>query len=185
MEELLASSTQKTFDLTRGQEIEGTIIQITEKEVTLDFGYKSEGVIPARDIPNLDSLKVGAKLKAFVEELENDSNQVVLGIQRTPKTVGVTKKSSGNGLSDEVWDKLKEKYTDATVKGTVTKVTQFGVFVQLEEGVEGLIHISKLGPDDDFKAGDSLSVTIDSFDAEKKRISLVPVITSTKGLIYK
>lgn len=182
MEELLASQS-KTLGLTRGQEIEGTIILLTDKEIMLDLGTKSDGILPARDLDGLDKLKVGDKLKAFVVEPENESGQVVLAVQKSVKPVSRSRNQSGNDLD---WDKISQKYQhDQIAKGVVTKVTQFGVFVQLEEGLEGLIHVSKLGPEDEFKSGEAVSVTIDSVDPDKRRISLVPVITSTKGLIYK
>jgi small subunit ribosomal protein S1 len=68
-----------------------------------------------------------------------------------------------------------------TVTGTITRLAPFGAFVALEDGVEGLIHISKLGdgkrihhPQEVVKQGQSLSVTIEKIEAEQRRISLVP-----------
>ena len=186
MEELLASQPKSTLDLTRGQEVEGQIILITDKEIILDLGVKSEGVIPCRDVPNVDSLKLGDKLRAFIIEPENESGQIVLSTQRSTKVAADSANSRrSHQVSELNWEKISQKYTDQIVKGVVTKVTQFGVFVQLEEGLEGLIHISKLGPDDDFKSGETISVSVDAIDTDKKRVALSPVITSTKGLIYK
>lgn len=184
MEELLASQPQKiTLDLTRGQEIEGEVVQITEKEIVLDLGAKSEGIIPIRDIDS-SKIKIGDKIKGFISEPENESHQIVLSLARSNRVTA----ESGKRIRPESnldFEKISQKYADQIVKGTVTKVTQFGVFVQLEEGLEGLIHISKLGPDDDFKPGETLSVSVDSVDTDKKRVALSPVITSTRGLIYK
>lgn len=183
MEELLASQPQKTtLDLTRGQEIEGEVILITDKEITLDLGAKSEGIIPIRDFDS-SKTKVGDRIKGFVVESENESHQIVLSMARSNRVAPDGKRVRPESNLD--FEKINQKYADQIVKGTVTKVTQFGVFVQLEEGLEGLIHISKLGPDDDFKSGDSISVSVDSVDTDKKRVALSPVITSTKGLIYK
>ena len=63
-----------------GQEVEGEVVAINDKEITLDLGTKSEGIIPTRDIPadQKASLKIGNKLKAFVHIVENDSGQVLL-----------------------------------------------------------------------------------------------------------
>lgn len=182
MEKLLASLSQTKLSLERGQEVEGKVILVTDKEIIVDLGTKSEGVIQTRDLPqDLKDIKSGQTIKAYVSEGENEYGQIMLSVQLPGKQTASTPK--GN---QQDWSKLAQKYpVEETVKGIVTKITQFGVFVKLEEGVEGLIHVSKLGPDDNFEAGQEVTVTIDSVDPEKRRISLVPVITSTKGLIYK
>ena len=186
MEELLASLPSTSLVLNRGQEIEGEIVAITDKEVTLDLGTKSEGVISARDIPEnqLKELKIGNKITAFVEELENESGQVVLSIHpaRPQGRPGQTPQK----IDDSIWEEAAKKYIQGEViKGTVSKTTPHGIFVKLEEGIEGLIHSSKIPAGQKYEEGSQISVIIDSVDSEKKRISLVPVITSTKGLIYK
>ena len=176
MEKLLASQPQQKLSINRGQEVEGKVVLITEKEIIVDLGTKSEGLISLNEVK--DKLpEIGDSVMAYVLESENESGQVILTIQRTTKT-----SNTSNTLSNN----LVNKYTpDEIVKGVITKVTQFGVFVKLEEGIEGLIHSSKLGPDDNFEPGQEISVMIDAVDLDKKRISLAPVITSTKGLIYK
>ncbi len=173
MEELLASQPQQKLSINRGQEIEGKVVLVTEKEIIVDLGTKSDGVIPLNEVK--DKLpKIGDSVLAYVLEPENESGQVILTIQRASKT------------NDTSTNNLINKYTpDQIIKGVITKVTQFGAFVKLEEGVEGLIHSSKLGPEDNFESGQEISVMVDAVDLDKKRISLAPVITSTKGLIYK
>lgn len=183
MEELLAlRSTQgKLLILSRGQEVEGVIIKVTNKEAVLDLGTKSEGIIQGGH-----NLKIGDSVKAFVVDPENESGQVVLALEKTIKKT--SQKSFGQKpfLTEEKWQQVRQKYkTDDIVRGVITKITQFGVFVKLEEGIEGLIHNSKLGPDDNFTVNQEVSVVIDGVDSDKKRISLAPVLTSTKGLIYK
>jgi len=79
---------------------------------------------------------------------------------------------------------VAEKYIqDEIYTGTVTKVSQFGVFVALEEGIEGLIHSSKVTAK--YEPGQKVQVTVDSIEPERRRIALSPVVTSTKDLIYK
>ncbi|MBI4038325.1 S1 RNA-binding domain-containing protein [Candidatus Daviesbacteria bacterium] len=177
MEELLASLSQKTLTLSRGQEVEGKVVQISDKEVIVDLDTKAEGVLPMANLQNPHEIKLGDKLTAQVVEPENESGQVLLSQQRSVK-----KQPSVN----MAWTTQVRQYPkDTVLKGTVTKITQFGIFVKLEEGIEGLIHVSKLGPDDDFRVGQEISVMIDSVDENKKRIALAHVLTSTKGLIYK
>ncbi len=128
MEELLASLSQKKLTLNRGQEVEGKVVLITEKEIIVDLGTKSEGLIPLNEVK--DKLpKIGDSVMAYVLESENESGQVILTIQKTTKTNNTFNTSSNN---------LINKYTsDQIVKGVITKGTQFGVFVKLEEGIEG------------------------------------------------
>lgn len=182
MEELLASLSSKPLNLSRGQEVTGEVVSVKGQEVVVDLGIKSEGII--RGIPNL---KVGDKITAFVFDPENESGQVALTLNRAnPKPNTREFNRPKNEFSGEKWEGISQKYKEGDiVKGLITKITQFGVFVKLEEGVEGLIHISKLGPDDNFETGKEISVNIDSLDSKKKRISLSLVLTSTKGLIYK
>ena len=182
MEELLASLSKKSLNLSRGQEVTGEVVAVHGQEAVLDLGIKSEGII--RGVHNL---KVGDKVTAFVLDPENESGQVNLTLNRASGKPNIREfNQPRNELSDEKWERISQKYKEGEiVKGLITKITQFGVFVKLEEGVEGLVHISKLGPDDHFETGKEISVTIDSMDGKKKRISLSLVLTSTKGLIYK
>ncbi len=188
MEELLASSKTIFSSISRGQEVTGKIMAITDSEVLIDLGGKSDGLIPTRvlDPKELETLKVGQEIKAFVIEPENESGQVVLATQKAPAPkVNRPGQFSSNQIDPVLWAQALEKYLpNETFKGTVTKITQFGAFVKLEEGIEGLIHSSKMG-DQTLEVGQPISVSVDSVDDEKKRISLSPVITSTKGLIYK
>lgn len=181
MEELLASLPQKPLNLVRGQEVEGEVVGVTNKEILLDLGTKAEGIIQGTS-----NSKVGDKVKAFVFDPENESGQVVLTLVRVSKQSSRETFKSKEEFAETKWLQISQKYKDNDiVKGIVTKITQFGVFVKLGDDVEGLIHVSKLGPDDNFEMGKEVSVMIDSLDAQKRRISLAPVLTSTKGLIYK
>lgn len=179
MEKLLVSLSSSPISLERGQEVEGKVVAINTNEITLDLGLKSEGVIPGREIPDKAVLKVGDIIKATVSAIENENGQVILSIQKSVK-------QKQESTDSRKWDELTEKLTkEEIIKGKVTKVTQFGVFVQIQEGIEGLIHISNLSPDDKFEAGQAVSVALDSIDRDKRRIALSPIRTSTKGLIYK
>ena len=64
---------------------------------------------------------------------------------------------------------------DEEVSGSVTRVTPYGVFVTLKDGVEGLMHISKISPNENYQIGQKVTCTIESIDAGARRISLSPV----------
>ncbi len=88
-------------------------------------------------------------------------------------------------LVPDPWLTLSKKYTtEQQVKGKVTRVSSFGIFVRLEEGLEGLIHISKVPAGKEFEVGEEVTCTVESIDATAHRISLIPVVTF-KPIGYK
>jgi small subunit ribosomal protein S1 len=89
-------------------------------------------------------------------------------------------------VSDDPWEKIEEKYPkDKETESEVVRIANFGALVKLETGVEGLIHISKLGGGATFKEGDKVQVYIESIDVKKRKISLGIVETDKKNIIYK
>ena len=109
----------------------------------------------------------------------------ILGINENDGKLNLSLKQ----LQPDPWFKLSQKYSaDQQIKGVVTRVSSFGVFVRLnpsaDGGIEGLIHISKVPAGTEFKAGEEVTCTIESIDANAHRISLVPV-TTFKPIGYK
>lgn len=89
-------------------------------------------------------------------------------------------------LSSDPWEKIEDKYIkDKDYEGEVVKVATYGALVRLEVGVEGLIHISKLGKNYSLKEGDKAMVYIESIDVKKRKISLGLVETDKSNVIYK
>lgn len=77
------------------------------------------------------------------------------------------------------WGEVEKKFKkDDKVSGTVVKQTDFGVFVELEPGIEGLVHITKIPPAKKFEAGETVNCYIEEVDAKKRKISLGLVLTS-------
>lgn len=88
-------------------------------------------------------------------------------------------------LSEDPWIKILKKYEPGTiVKGKVTRVEPFGVFVTLEPGVDGLIHISKIEAGKEPEVGKDIDVVVDSVDVENRRMSLGMVLTELP-VMYK
>ena len=81
------------------------------------------------------------------------------------------------------WNKVESSYpVGSTHTGTVSRLAKFGAFITLEDGIDGLAHISKIGgdqrikhPQDILKLGQELQVSIEKIDLDERRISLVPV----------
>lgn len=83
------------------------------------------------------------------------------------------------------WEGADEKYKSETnLKGKITKISDFGVFVEIEAGIEGLIHITKIPPDKKLKKGDIVNVYVETVSEKEKKLSLGLVLTA-KPVGYK
>lgn len=112
------------------------------------------------------------------EKVDNPANHYKVGDQVKVKVIGVDVKSTRLHLSvkqllADPWTEMAKKYTEGKkVKGKITRLAAYGAFVNLSSGVDGLIHISKIPSDKEFKVGDSLECFVEKVDAEHRRISL-------------
>ena len=88
-------------------------------------------------------------------------------------------------LTPDPWEDIKKKYPEEKqISGKVVKVSNIGAFVEIEKGIEGLIHVSKIPAGKEFTEGEKVSVIIDTLDTEKRKISLAYVPT-TKPIGYR
>lgn len=257
MADLLAKQDLKTLKLTRGSEVRGSIILITDTELTIDLGGKSEGVIPVRDLTTdqAATLKVGDKITAYVIAPESESGQVILttrqgestgkpnvntakfrrfvdakasnttmtgralelnkggvvvevgGVRGFLPTSQVNPGSAGNledligkdlevvvieadsannrliftqkvKVSDETKQKIAALKVGTTVTGKISSVLPFGAFMSIEDGLEGLVHISEVAWEKTenlgaiLKVGDEVTAKIISTDPESGRVNL-------------
>jgi len=151
-----------------GQTVEGTITSVRDFGAFVDIDG-IEGLIPISEISwgrtnDIHAeVEEGQQVKVAVKKLDWDSDRYSFSLRET--------------LPDP-WDvcSLEE---GTTVSGTVARLADFGAFVTLSPGIDGLVHISKLGagrrinhPREVVKDGDVVEVRIDSIDLDKKRISL-------------
>ncbi len=99
------------------------------------------------------------------------------------KVLGIDEKTGKLNLSikqlgDDPWKGVEDRYqVGTTVSGTVSRVEPFGVFVNVEAGIDGLIHSSKLEPNHGLKKGEKITVNVESVDSEQRRMSLSLVLT--------
>ena len=118
MQELIAKSMR---DFREGTIIKGHVLEIRSREVLVDIGYKSEGVIPAGEFDDIESLQQGDEIDVLLERLENDEGMVVLSREKA--------------LYRQNWEKIVGVYHgDGLIKGKVKGVVKGGLMVNI--GVE-------------------------------------------------
>ncbi len=156
--------------LKEGDIVEGTVKNITDYGAFIDLGGV-DGLLHITDIswgrighPS-EKLSVGDSIKVKVLHFDQEKEKVSLGLKQ---------------VLPDPWDSVREKYpVGARIKGKVVNTTDYGVFVELEEGVEGLVHISELTwskklrhPSKVVKIGDVVEVVVLDCDPVKRRIAL-------------
>lgn len=154
-----------------GKEVEGTIKSVVEFGAFIDLGEEMDALIHISDVSwtkkNLKSeevFKTGDKIKARVLSVDPENQKFNLGTKQ---------------LEEDPWKRMEERYpVGIVVESEVMRVTDFGAFVELETGIEGLIHISELSeerverPGDVAKKGDKVKAMILSVDKDAKKIAL-------------
>ena len=155
-----------------GSKVSGTVVSLHNYGAFVDIGG-FQALLPVSEISRTrvsdisTELAVGQKIEALVIKTDWEHERVSLSLK---------------ALLADPWDNVAEKYkVDAKYEGKISRVADFGLFVSLEDGIDGLVHISEL---DDagrntnlrklYKIGDKFSVVINSIDTEEKRISLRP-----------
>lgn len=117
------------------------------------------------------------------EKVDHPKNYHQVGDEIEVRVLGIDEKTnklnlSIKQLSDDPWKGIDKDYpVGTTVSGKITRVEAFGAFVNVEEGVDGLIHASKLNPDETYEEGQEVTVSVESVDPERRRMSLSPVLT--------
>jgi len=200
MEEALK---QHATRFVQGEIVKGTVIEVRPKEVMVDIGYKSEGVIPSNEFIDIEAVKVGSQIDVLIEKLENKEGTVVLSHEKaefkknwdkilticneggiiTGKVKAVVKGGLvvNVGVEAERNDKrsklLGEMVPGDIRKGTVKNITDFGAFIDLN-GLDGLLHITDMSwgrlnhPSEILKVGQELDVVVLDVNKEKERVSL-------------
>jgi len=157
-------------NLEKGQILEGTVKNITNFGVFIDLGGV-DGLLHITDISwskvtNPESMFTrGQKVKVVVTDFDEAKKRISLGTKQ---------------LTPHPWDSLPESIQEGVIiKGKIVNLTDYGAFLEIQKGVEGLIHVSEMSwsqyinnPRDYVKIGDELEVKILSIDRETKRMSL-------------
>jgi len=155
-----------------GSIVEGKVVNLTDYGVFVELETGVEGLVHisemywTREIKHPSKvLKVGDEIKVVVLDVNTEAKRISLSLKQT---------------SPNPWEKLKEKYPEGTiVKGVVRNITNFGVFVGIEEGIDGLIHVSDISwkhrvshPSEYFKKGQEVEAVVEKVDVENEKFSL-------------
>ncbi len=154
-----------------GDKVKGKVILIADYGAFIEIEPGVEGLVHVSEMswsPRLhsaqDFLKVGDEVEAQVLSIDRDARKISLGLKQ---------------LTQNPWENIRSKYpVGSQHKATVRNITNFGVFAELEDGVEGLVHISDLSwnkikhPSELVSAGDVIDVQILDFDEPNHKLSL-------------
>jgi ribosomal protein S1 len=151
-------------------------------EIDLDSGAKAEGKTKLEGLVHVSEIswdKIDDPVKMF--NVGDEVEVMVIAKDETSGRLNLSLKQ----LQEDPFAEISKKYTkEQEVSGPVAKVTPYGVFVTLEDNLDGLIHISKIPPDISFEVGQMVSCTVDSIDNKSRRIALVP-IAKAKPILYR
>jgi small subunit ribosomal protein S1 len=153
-----------------GSMVTGTVKNLTDFGAFIDLGGM-DGLLHITDMtwgrlthPS-ELLKVGQEIQLQVLEINKDKERVSLGLKQT---------------TDNPWDKIEERFPTGTkIKGKITNLVPYGAFVEIEAGVEGLIHVSELSwtkritrPSDVLTAGQEVEAVVLGVNKDEQKISL-------------
>ena len=159
-------------DFPQGEKVKGKVVSMTNYGAFVEIKSGIEGLIHVSEMSWTRHVKNPSELYALGDEVE----AVVLSIDTEERKISLGAKQ----LSDDPWDKIEEKYSIGNVvEGKVINLTQFGAFVELEEGIDGLIHVSDFSwtkvikhPREMIDKGQKTEVRILEVSRESRRISL-------------
>jgi small subunit ribosomal protein S1 len=188
-QEASESATRAMSDVIPGAILKGTITSIRDFGAFVDLGGV-EGLIPRSEVSHDRSAFIGDSLKPgdTVEVAVRDVKDVEPARPGAPtKKITLSLKA----LTADPWAEL-DIVEGRVIQGTVVRITEFGRFIRLAPGVEGLLHISELGKNAKGDEGEEMRVVVKKIDKNAKKISLVPApdgaeagTTVTTGIAVK
>lgn len=172
-----------TTEFPIGTKVTGKVRSIMEFGMFINVKEEIDGLVHVSDFSWTNKIRSGKdiqdhynkgdEVEAVVLEIDPDEERLSLGIKQ---------------LTPDIWDTVPQRYpVGAKVKGRLSSITDFGVFVELEDGVEGLIHISQLGLNrgeeikEKFQQGQEVEAYVGSVEQSERRISLTIKANARKG----
>ena len=155
-----------------GTRVSGKVVSLTDYGAFLELEPGVEGLVHVSEMSWSKRVKhpskmlnVGQEIEAVVLEIDTNNRRISLGIKQ---------------IEANPWDTLQERYAIGThVKGKVRNLTDFGAFVEIEEGIDGLVHVSDISwtkrikhPSEALKKNQEVEAVITAIDTENRRLSL-------------
>ncbi len=158
--------------LKEGMQIQGVVSSIRDFGAFVDLGGV-DGLIPISELAwgqvntVAEILEPGQQVEVIIKNLDWNKDRISLSLKET---------------TENPWSKVKETFPEGTIhQGVISRLTDFGAFITLKPGIDGLLHISKIGagrkihhPREVLETGQIITVRIEGVDQENKRISLTP-----------
>jgi small subunit ribosomal protein S1 len=165
-----ANRERRYSEIKEGETVSGVVRSLADYGAFVDIG-EVDGLLHVSDISwsrigkPADVLAVGQEIETVVLKIDPEKRRISLGLKQ---------------LQPHPWDAVAEKYkAGERVRGVVTRLTDFGAFVELEPGVEGMIHVSEMSwarkvrkPSDAVKTGETVEAVILGVNAGERRIAL-------------
>ncbi len=172
MKQLTAHPWDSMKEIKEGEKVKGKVVTVADYGSFVEIEPGVEGLIHVSEMswsqhlrnPS-DFMKVGDEVEAVVLDIDKEEHKLSLGLKQ---------------LSSDPWEKIEEKYpVDSKHTGIVRNLTNYGLFIELEEGVDGLVHVSDLSwskkikhPAEFTKKGEELEVVVLEIDRDNRRLSL-------------
>lgn len=158
--------------LAKNQVVEGKVVSITDYGAFVELEKGIEGLVHISEMSWTEHIRHPSQMVSLGQVV----NVKILNVDSEGKKISLGMKQ----LEPDPWENIAERYPPGTVmRGKVRNITNFGVFVEIEPGIDGLVHISDLSwtkrikhPSDMVKKGQELDVVVLNIDTEERRISL-------------
>ncbi len=155
-----------------GAHVHGRVISVTDYGAFVELEQGIEGLVHVSEMTWSKRMKHPSKLVNVGDEVDC----VVLSVNPTERRISLGMRQ----LASNPWDSLHDKYpVGATVEGRVRNLTEFGAFIEIEDGIDGLVHVSNLSwttrvkhPSEVLKKGDKVKAIILAIEPDKRRLSL-------------
>ncbi|MGA9528249.1 MAG: 30S ribosomal protein S1 [Terriglobales bacterium] len=155
-----------------GAHVGGRVISVTDYGAFVELEQGIEGLVHVSEMTWSKRMKHPSKLVNVGDQVEC----VVLAVNPTERRISLGMRQ----LASNPWDTLHDKYpVGATVEGRVRNLTEFGAFIEIEDGIDGLVHVSNLSwttrvkhPSEVLKKGDRVKAVVLAIEPDKRRLSL-------------
>ncbi|MGC9291786.1 MAG: 30S ribosomal protein S1 [Acidobacteriaceae bacterium] len=155
-----------------GAHVRGRILSVTDYGAFVELEQGIEGLVHVSEMTWSKRMKHPSKIVKPGDEIET----VILNVNPADRRISLGMKQ----LLENPWDHLAEKYaTGTTVEGRVRNLTEFGAFIEIEDGIDGLVHVSNMSwtkrikhPSEVVKKGDKVKAVVLGIEPEHRRLSL-------------